>query len=166
MSEHNAQQGASPQQAQSVVNVAPGEGPAKPADYDDFVKQLTDLQKQLEDPTADVAALQKQVADLEAEVAKKATKRSLSKKISDMQKQMQPEDDGEDDNEDDEDDSEDDDAEAETDTAEAQETPSVAKHSGKGIVAVDQLHGNALGENYGWFKDLMKANAKARTAFK
>ena len=41
-------------------------------------------------------ALKQKVADLEDEVAKKATKRSLSKKISELSKQLQQPDDGED----------------------------------------------------------------------
>ena len=167
MSEHNAQQGASPQQAQSVVNIAPGEGPAKDVNYDDFTKQLTDLEKQLESASTAEAmdALKQKISALEAEVAKKATKKSLSKKLSEMKKNMQPEDsdDGDDGDDGDEgDNGEDDGAEAEAAAAQAKGAPGVAKHSGKGIVATDAVQNNALSPGYDWFKDLMKANNTAK----
>ena len=147
MSEHNAQQGASPQQAQGVVNTAPGEQAPKQVTYEDFMNQLTQLEKQInasDGSEAEVEALKKKVADLEGEVAKKATKRNLSKKLSELQKQLQqPEDDGNG-------------GQAEEAGAEGAEA---AKHSGKGIVAVDEIQRDALG-NYDWFKDMLRAHKK------
>jgi hypothetical protein len=148
LSEHNAQQGASSQQAQGVTNTAPGEKKPTQVTYDDFMKQLQDLEKQINDSgasAADVDALKQKVADLEAEVAKRATKKSLSKKISDLQKQLQDQDD---------DGSQAEGAEAEADAAEA-----AKRRAGKGIVAVDQLQTDALGD-YKWFNDLLKAHKK------
>jgi hypothetical protein len=156
MSEHNAQQNASPHQAE-IVNTAPGESAPKEVNYEDFMKQLTDMQKQLEQQPGtneELASLQKKVDDMQAEVEKKATKRALSKKMSDLQKQLQqPDGDSEED------------AEACRNSGKAE-----AKRSGKGIVALDEIK-KPLGPSYDWFsKDLLKASAqlpniKLRTGF-
>jgi hypothetical protein len=141
----NAEKDASPHQAQGVVNVAPGETAPKQVTYEDFMQQLQQLEKQITQSGASEAemdALKKKVAELEGEVAKRATKKTLSKKISDLTKQLQqPEEKGEEAEE------------AETAEAEAK------KASGKGIVAVDEIQKDALG-NYDWFKDLLKAHKK------
>jgi hypothetical protein len=157
MSEHNAQQNASPHQAAGTVNTAPGESAPKEVNYEDFMKQLTDMQKQLEQQPGtneELASLQKKVDDMQAEVEKKATKRALSKKMSDLQKQLQqPDGDSEED------------AEACRNSGKAE-----AKRSGKGIVALDEIK-KPLGPSYDWFsKDLLKASAqlpniKLRTGF-
>ena len=143
LSEHNAQQSASPQRAQGVVYVAPGETSPKQVTYEDFMQQLQQLEKQITQTStseAEVEALKKKVAELEGEVAKRATKRSLSKKISELSKQLQqPQEDG----------NEGEDSEAE----------SARRASGKGIVAVDEMQRDALG-NYDWFKDLLKAHKR------
>jgi DNA repair exonuclease SbcCD ATPase subunit len=143
LSEHNTQQSASPQRAQGVVYVAPGETSPKQVTYEDFMQQLQQLEKQITQtsaPEAEVEALKKKVAELEGEVAKRATKRSLSKKISELSKQLQqPQEDG----------NEGEDSEAE----------SARRASGKGIVAVDEMQRDALG-NYDWFKDLLKAHKR------
>ncbi len=146
MSQLNAEQGASPQQAQGVVNTAPGESAPKQVNYEDFMNQLTQLEKQInasDGSEADMDALKKKVADLEGEVAKKATKRNLSKKLSDLQKQLkQPEDESE-----------------QAESSEAEGAEAEAKRSGKGIVAVDEIQRDALG-NYDWFKDMLKAHKR------
>ena len=145
LSEHNAQQSASPHQAQSVVNIAPDETSPKQFTYEDFMQQLQQLEQQITQSNAsetEVEALKKKVAELQDEVAKRATKRSLSRKISELSKQLQqPQQDNED--------------------AEKQETEATAtRHaSGKGIIAVDEMQRDALG-NYDWFKDLLKAHKK------
>jgi len=144
LSEHDAQQGASPHKAQGVVNTAPGESAPKQVNYEDFMNQLTQLEKQInasDGSEADMDALKKKVADLEGEVAKKATKRNLSKKLSDLQKQLQQPEDGD------------------GEGTEAEGAEAEAKHSGKGIVAVDEIQRDALG-NYDWFKDMLKAHKK------
>jgi hypothetical protein len=145
MSEHNAQYGASPHQAQGIVNTAPGESAPKQLTYEDFMDQLQQLEKQITQTNSsesEVEALKNKVAELEGEVAKRATKRSLSKKISELSKQLQQTkgEGGED--------SEDEDSEVEAKRA-----------SGRGIVAVDEVQRDALG-NYDWFKDLLKAHKR------
>jgi len=162
LSEQNAQQGASPHQAQGVVNVAPGETAPKQVEYQDLMNQLQELQKQImQGAEADIDALKKKVADLEAEVAKRATKKTLSKKISDLQKQLQQPEKGEEGES------------AEAGEAEAAGSPPKAegaeaeasKHaSGKGIVAVDELKKDIAGPDYDWFfKDILKAHKILRT---
>jgi hypothetical protein len=143
----NAEKDASPHQAQGVVNVAPGEGAPKQVEYQDLMNQLQQLEKQIGQTPgaseAEVDALKKKVAELEAEVAKRATKKTLSKKLSDLQKQLQqPEEQ----------------AESAESAGEAQEAEA-KRASGKGIVAVDELQKDMLG-NYDWFKDLLKARNK------
>ena len=141
MSEHDGQIGASPHKAQGVVNVAPDESEAKQVTYEDFMRQLQELERQITQTgssEADVEALKRKVAELEDAVAKRATKRSLSKKLSELSRQLQ--DDGED--------------------GDGQETASASRHaSGKGIVAVDEMQRDAAG-NYDWFRDLLKAHKK------
>jgi hypothetical protein len=140
----NAEKDASPLQAQGVVNVAPGETAPKQVEYEEFMQQLQTLEKQITQSGASEAeldALKKKVAELEGEVAKRATKRGLSKKLSDLTKQLQKPETGE-----------------ENEEGEAAEA-AAKKASGKGIVAVDEIQRDALG-NYDWFKDLMKAHKK------
>ena len=166
LSEQNAQQGASPHQAQGVVNMAPGETAPKQVEYQDLMNKLQDLQKQImQSSEADIDALKKKVADLEAEVAKRATKKTLSKKISDLQRQLQQPEKGEQDEE----------AEpAEAGEAKATGFPpkseegaeaEASRHaSGKGIVAVDELKKDIAGPDYDWFfKDILKAHKILRT---
>jgi hypothetical protein len=154
----NAQQAASLHQAQGVVNVAPGETAPKQVEYEEMINQLTTLENKIKQTPsasdAENAAMTKRVADLEAEVAKRATKRTLSKKISELSKKL-----GEDaeapgdiekpgngDGEDAEDAGED-----------AGKKSEAKRASGRGIVAVDEASKDALG-GYEWFKDIMKAN--------
>ena len=146
LSEHNAQQGASPHSADNgdgVVNTAIPDGKGEPMTYQDFLQQLQDLERQINDSgasAADIEDLKKKVADLESEVAKRATKRSLSKKISDLNRQLQQDGD---------------------EQAEGAEAEAARRRAGRGIVAVDQLQsqGDVLG-SYDWFKDLLKAHKK------
>jgi hypothetical protein len=164
--EQNAQQGASPHNAQGVVNVAPGESAPKQVTYQELIDQVTKLEKQIrEGPSAsdsELDALTKKVAELESEIGKRATKRSLSKKLSDLTKQLQtPTEEGE---------SGEGEAgfppKAEGATiptlAEAEAQKNAGKASGKGIVAIDEIQKDVLG-NYDWFKDILKAHRMLQT---
>lgn len=152
LSEHDGQQDASPHKAQGVVNVAPGESAPKQVEYEDLMNQLKRLENQItQSPSAsdaDVDALKQKVADLEGKLSKKVTMRQLSKKLGELQKQMQePEDKGE--------------AGQEAEEGSKAEAGAEAKHAGagKGIVAVDEIQRDALG-NYDWFKDMLKAHKR------
>jgi len=158
LSEQNAQAKASPHQAQGIVNVAPGETAPKQVEYEDLMNQTTQLLNKLKQTSSGIDAendtMQKRIAELEGEVAKRATKRSLSKKISDLSKKLSQEDaeeipreDGKDGNGED---------------GDGTKAPAEAKRaSGHGIVAVDEVKKDALGD-YEWFKDIMKANTKLK----
>jgi hypothetical protein len=147
----NAEKDASSHKAQGVVNVAPGEQAPKQVTYEDFLNQLQQLENKIKQTPsaseAELTELTKKVSDLEAEIRKRATKKTLSKKISELTKQLQqPEEEGE-------------------ESEEGEEAEAGAKRvSGKGIVAVDEIQRDALG-NYDWFKDLLKAH-KQLVAFK
>jgi len=153
----NAQQAASPHQAQGVVNVAPGETAPKQVEYEDLMNQLTQLENKIrQSPSAseaEVDALNKKVAELESELSKRATKRSLSKKISELSKKLNDEginaEEGAEE-------AEEGDEDAGTKTA-----PEAKRASGHGIVAVDEANKDVLG-SYEWFKDIMKANSKLK----
>jgi hypothetical protein len=159
LSEQNAQAKASPHQAQGIVNVAPGETAPKQVTYQELMDQVTKLQKQIRDGSADatdseIDALGKKIAEVEGELSKRAKKTELSKKLADLTKQLQtPAEQGEE-------------GEAETgfppkgEGAEAQKN--VTKASGKGIVAVDEIQKDVLG-NYDWFKDILKAHRMLQT---
>jgi len=149
-----ADKDASPHQAQGVVNVAPGETAPKQVEYQDLMNQLQQLEKQIREghPSAsdsEIDALNKKIGELEAEIGKKARKRELSKKLSELTKKLSeeeatPEEEGKEEGE-----------EAKIPKAEAE----AKRASGKGIVAVDEISRDMLG-NYDWFKDLLKAHKK------
>jgi hypothetical protein len=166
LSEQNAQAKASPHQAQGIVNVAPGESAPKQVTYQELMDQMTKLQKQItEGPSAsdsELDTLKKRVAELESEIGKRATKRSLSKKISELSKKLaEPAEEGE---------SGDGEAgfppKAEgtiiPTLAEAEAQKNAGKASGKGIVAIDEIQKDVLG-NYDWFKDILKAHRMLQT---
>jgi chemotaxis protein histidine kinase CheA len=179
LSEHDAQQDASPHTAQTV-NVAPGETAPKQVDYGPFLKQLQDLKQQIYQAEGDaidseIDTLKKHVAEMEAELAKKATKRQLSKKLSELAKRAEAQESEE--AEEGEDSEEggpkpsgpvdvvskrkksEDSEEAEAQEAEASKTSKTPYGAGKGIVAIDEMQKDALGD-YTWFKDLLKAHQK------
>jgi hypothetical protein len=152
----NAQANASPQRAQSVVNVAPGPTAPKQVEYEDFMNQLTQLENKIKQwPTAsdaEMEALEGKIKALEAEVAKRAKKTTLSKKISELSKKIsemgQEAEEGEEAEEG---------QEAGFEIGPKQASAQEPKRAtGQGIVAVDEINKSALG-NYEWFKDLMKA---------
>jgi hypothetical protein len=164
LSERNAQQGASSHagNGDGVVNTANPDGKGEPVTYEDFMDQLTKLEQHVTATPglsdAEAKALKKKVADLEAEVAKRATKKALSKKISDLQKQLQQQDGAEAEGPE----AEGAEAEAsEAESAEAEDAEAARRRAGRGIVAVDQLQpqGDPF-DKYPWFKDLLKAHKK------
>lgn len=149
LSAQNAQQAASPQQAQGVVNTAPGEQAPKQVTYEDFMQQLTQLQKQIE-------AFKGRIADLEAELAKRAENGGAAKKVSEEAGQKagsvatasaaasaiaSPS------------------VTSPAPEAQSQASPQGQKPTGEGIVAVDEINKDALG-NFDWYQDLLKAHKK------
>jgi hypothetical protein len=160
--EQNAQQGASPHKAQGVVNVAPGESAPKQVTYQELIDQVTKLQKQIGDggvsaTDSEIDALGKKIADIEGELAKRTKKAELSKKLSDLTKQLQTPTEQDESGE----------GKAfeippKAEGAEAEAQKNAGKTSGKGIVAVDEIQKDVLG-NYDWFKDILKAHRMLQT---
>jgi hypothetical protein len=158
----NAEQKASPQVAQATVNVAPGEQSPKQVEYEDFMKQLEKLMEQIKGETSEEAieALEAKVRALEAELAKRVKKATLSKKLSELSKRLaeieaKKGEEAEEAEEAEEEEEEAEEAKAPTPVSEAKKKGS----AGKGIVAVDVVQQDVLG-NYEWFKDLLKAHRK------
>jgi hypothetical protein len=166
LSAQDEQAKASPHQAQGAINVAPGESAPKQHTYEEYINQLTQLKKQMGVSSeglsdAEIDDLNKRVADLEGELAKRAKKAELGKKIAELSKKLaEPEGEAE------EGEAEGAEAEAEAEAeegeAEAEEgkrSEAKKRASGQGIVALDEVQKDALG-NYDWFKDLLKAHKK------
>jgi hypothetical protein len=174
----NAQQAASPHQAQGAINVAPGETAPKQVQYEDYMNKLQQLKKEIyeaetAEADAEIDTLKKRVAEMEAELAKKATKRQLSKKLSELSKKMSEEAEEAEEGEEVEDGEEGEEGgpkpKGPIDVVskrkkgeEGEEAEASRRAGGKGIVAVDEIQKDALnGPNYDWFtKDLMKAHKR------
>jgi len=174
----DGQQQASPHQAQGVVNVAPGEGPAKQVTYDELTKQVIKLMDQIKTASdADIADLTKRVAEVEAEVAKRATKVGLTRKLTELSKKLSENAaDAQEDAKKGESAKKGEDGDTEdlsgpkgpqqVETAESAET---AKACGKGLISTEEIYPEANGPSAPWFKDILKANAllnkSGRTCF-
>ena len=106
--------------------------------YEDLTNQLQNLEKQINQvPSAsdgELVALKKKLADLNKEIAKRATMSDLSKKISELSKQLQQPEDEED---------------SESEETEASETESAeSKHtSAKAQSTIDKMQRDIL-SNY------------------
>jgi hypothetical protein len=144
----------SPHQAQGVVNTAPGEQAPKQVTYEEYMRQLTELEKQIKQggqgaTDAEIDAMTKKIADLEAEIAKRAKRGELGKKISELTRKL-----GEAGRE-----GADEAEEAEEGGKPPRAEAEAKRASGQGIIAVDEISKDALG-NYDWFKDLLKAHKR------
>jgi hypothetical protein len=182
--QEKGQQGASPHRAQdaTIVNVAPGEGAPKQHTYNDLSNQVTKLMDQIKTAgDADIAELSKRVAEVEAEVAKKATKVGLTRKLTELSKKLSE-----------------DAADAEADAARKGETAESAKKGkkgdggdadteddgedgirgpkapeqaetaarkplGKGLISNAEMDQEMNGPSSPWFRDILKANALLKT---
>lgn len=163
--QQNAQQKASPHQAQGIVKVAPEEGPPKELTYQQFMDQLTQLTQQITQKPgasdAELKDLQSKVADIESELAKRAKKTELSRKISELSKKLSEagdsgDGDGDGDGNSDGDGTQQDGAGS---GAEAK------RASGKGIVGAIEGSSSPDGlGDYKWFNDLIKASRKLNNA--
>jgi|SRR5271157_2112958 len=162
-SNQNGQAGASPNKAQGVINLAPGEGAPKQVTYEDFEKQLNDISNQLKTAGTDteIAELGKKIADIETEMSKHATKKALTQKLNQLSKKMSDsaeaaaackgdstsDGDGKDGDGGDGGDSEDD-------------KPQQAKAHGHGLISTAE--DEAAKDPNVWFKELYKANSDSR----
>jgi hypothetical protein len=179
--EQNAQASSSPHNAQ-IINLGEGEKAPSQVDYGPFMKQLQDLENQIRQASegaegdAEIDTLKQRLSKLESDVAKRATKRALSKKISELSKKLSEE--GEEGDEGGPQPSgpidviskrKGEEAEEGAEAEEAEEaeasskTRSVVRAAGLGIIAPEELkNGDALkSPDYDWFsKDLLKAHSK------
>jgi hypothetical protein len=173
--QNNGQQAASPHQAQGVTNVAPGEGAPKQVTYDELTNQVTKLWDQLKTAgtDAEIDALGKKVAEIEAEVAKRATKKGLTQKLNELSRKMsesaadaagdgsaKKSKKGEDDASEGDGDG---DGKKPVPQAESAEAAG-RKATGKGIISskeldIEQNSVNENGPSAPWFQDFLKANA-------
>jgi hypothetical protein len=163
----NAQAKASPLQAQGIVNVAPGEGAPKQVTYEELQNQLKTVGDQLmKAEGAEIEALGKKVAELDAEIAKRATKKSLTEKLNQLSKKLSE--------------SAADAADAESvrkgkkgENGDAEDLPGAPKGpdnaevaesaahkpAGKGLISNEEMDEEASGPSAPWFKDMLKAHA-------
>jgi hypothetical protein len=168
--QNNGQQAASPHQAQGVVNVAPGEGAPKQVTYDELTNQVTKLIDQIKTAgtDAEIDALQKRVAEVEAEVAKRATKTGLTRRLTELSRKMSESaaDAAEDGSakksrkgEDGASES-DGDGDGKKPVPQAESAESAGrKATGKGLISTEELDTEQNGPSAPWFKDILKANA-------
>lgn len=137
--------------AQGVTNVAPGEGAPKQHTYDDLTNQVTKLWDQLKTASTDaeIEALGKKVAEIEAEIAKRVTKKGLTQKLNELSKKMSESADA---------------AEAESagdeEKPEAESAESARFVHGKGIISTEEL--DNISPSAPWFKDMLTANARQK----
>ena len=178
-----AQQASASHQAQGVVNVNNGEGETAPTqvNYNDFMNQLEQMQNQLTMSDATEAeAMKAKIAALQKQIANRATKQQLSKKISDLQQQLQnppPSAEAGDANTSEDDGDGDDDEEGVNpmlvDTSDDGAVSSKTSHkaTGKGRVGTPEQNNQPamVGEqtmsvfgNIDWFRDVAKATAKMK----
>ena len=180
-----AQQASAPHQAQGITNTNNGEGETAPTqvNYNDYMNQLEQMQNQLTmNDAIEAEAMKAKIAALQKQIANRATKQQLGKKISDLQQQLQsppPSAEAGDANtsEDDGDGDGDDDAEGvnpmlvnSDDGAVSSKTSK--KATGKGFVQSPNPRDNQQGimgdqtmgvfGNIDWFKDVAKATAKMK----
>jgi hypothetical protein len=169
----NGQQAASPHQAQGVTNVAPGEGAPKQVTYDDLSNQVTKLWDQMKTAgtDAEIDALGKKIAEVEADVARRATKKGLTQKLQKVQDEISRKmsesaktaEDGA--AKKGEDDASEGDGKKPAPPPQAESAEAAGrKATGKGIVSskeldVEQNDVNENGPSAPWFKDFLKANA-------
>jgi hypothetical protein len=150
------------QNAQGIVNVAPGEKPPQELNYQDYMKQLEPLADQVRKLADEVAALKKAS---EASEAGRRLAEEATKKADDARRKAE---------------AEAQEAKAKLAEAEGSKKPlappengeevgegAEAKAKGKGIVALEEIPAQAgiLG-NTDWFKDLLKAHRKLTEGFK
>jgi len=174
--QQTAQQASSPHKAQGVVNTNNGQGESAPSqvNYADFMKELEGLQNQIaSDDDAEADAMRAKIAALQKQVANRATKQQLGKKISDLQQQLDSGSGAAEDAEEPDGDEDGTTNENLVDTSDDGAVSSKTSHkaTGKGMIGTDAERNQPgmAGEttmsvfgNIDWFKDVAKATAKLK----
>jgi uncharacterized coiled-coil protein SlyX len=146
--------------------VAPGEGPAKQVTYDELTNQVVKLMDQIKSAGTDteIEALNKKVAEIEAEVAKRATKTGLTRKLTELSKKLSEsaadaQEEAKKSKKGENGDAEDLPGPPKVKTPDQAET-AAQKPTGKGLISTEEMDQEASGPSAPWFKDLLKANVK------
>ncbi len=174
--QQTAQQASSPHKAQGVVNTNNGQGESATSqvNYADFMKELEGLQNQIaSDDAAEADAMRAKIAALQKQVANRATKQQLGKKISDLQQQLDSGSGAAEDAEEPDGDEDGTTNENLVDTSDDGAVSSKTSHkaTGKGMIGTDAERNQPgmAGEttmsvfgNIDWFKDVAKATAKLK----
>jgi len=159
LSGQNAQQEASPHKTQ-VVPLGQGESAPTQVTYQDLMNQVTSLQKQMgasDASDSEIDTLNKKVAELEGELAKRAKKSELSRRVAELGRKLSSEaEEGEEDG--DGDGNGGPKPNGPIDVV-SEEGKRAKKATGKGVVAIEEVDKSGLkGPEYDWFsKDLLKA---------
>lgn len=109
--------------------------------YQELMDQMQSLNKQIETASdAEIEAIKSKIAEIDAEVGKRATKKALTQKLNEMSRKL---------------------SESAEDAEDACSKPAASKQApkGNGIIATQEP---VQGANLGWFQDLLKANSKLK----
>jgi hypothetical protein len=109
--------------------------------YQELMDQMQSLNKQIETASdAEIEAIKSKIAEIDAEVGKRATKKALTQKLNEMSRKL---------------------SESAEDAEDACNKPAASKQApkGNGIIATQEP---VQGANLGWFQDLLKANSKLK----
>jgi hypothetical protein len=139
----NAEPSASSVQAQTQANAQGLVAGKKAGDlsYQELMDQMQSLNKQVESASdAEIEGIKSKIAEIDAEVGKRATKKALTQKLNELSRKL---------------------SESTEDTEDACNKPAASKHApkGQGIIAMQEP---VQGANLGWFQDLLKANSKLK----
>jgi hypothetical protein len=141
MSQPNLEANASTVQAQTQPSSLTAGKKAGDLTYQELMDQMESLTKQIETASdAEIEGIKSKIAEIDAEVGKRATKKALTQKLNEMSRKL---------------------SESAEDADDACNKPAASKQApkGQGIIATQEL---VQGANLGWFQDLLKANSKLK----
>jgi hypothetical protein len=147
MSHPEGEANASSVQAQTQANASSLVAGKKAGDltYQELMDQMQSLNKQIETASdAEIEGIKTKIAEIDAEVGKRATKKALTQKLNELSRKLSES-------------AED----ASEDAEDACNKPAASKQApkGLGIIATQEP---VQGANLGWFQDLLKANSKLK----
>jgi len=141
MSQPNLEANASSVQAQTQPSSLTAGKKAGDLTYQELIDQMQSLNKQIETASdAEIEGIKSKIAEIDAEVGKRATKKALTQKLNELSRKL---------------------SESTEDAEDACNKPAASKQApkGNGIIATQEP---VQGANFGWFQDLLKANSKLK----
>jgi len=142
MSHPEGEANASSVQAQTQPSSLTAGKKAGDLTYQELMDQMQSLNKQIETASdAEIEGIKTKIAEIDAEVGKRATKKALTQKLNELSRKL---------------------SESSEDASEdACNKPAASKQApkGLGIIATQEP---VQGANLGWFQDLLKANSKLK----